>query len=196
MAWLTGAVEGRAFLSEPFPRAIARGDPAQSCPATGRATGPEAAGGGREGTVRLALERCLGALENRRADCGCRLIAFNDILTVPRDEMAYATGITARLIAPERGIDAVLVAEDEAAPDGGSAGTLLRDLRGPVARLTRDGADGATLTLLADGSAIKGTRKAFGYRRGRLAERIRLDGGGLLLIGLSPAELAAVAERP
>lgn len=184
LAWLTGAVEGRAFLQAPSPRAIARGDPARSCPATGLATGAAS----REAAVRAALGACLGALGSEYPDCGCRLIAFDDVLTVERSEMAYATGVSARLIAPALGIDAVLVAEDE--PDGS---TLLRDLRGPVARLSRSGETDATLTV--GEQTLAGTRRALGYRRGRLAEHIRLDGGGLLLIGLSPGEIAAAVRR-
>lgn len=187
LAWLTGSAEGRAFLGATAPRAIARGDPAASCPATGLASATDV---GREGAVRQALERCLAALGDRRERCGCRLIAVNDILTVPQSEMAYATGIGARLIAPGLGLDAVLVAEDEA--DGS---TLLRDLRGPVARLVREDGERVALTLIGDGTMIAGSRRALGYRRGRLAERVRLDGGGLLLIGLSPGEIAAAAAR-
>lgn len=185
LAWLTGSVEGRAFLSSSAPRAIARGNPARSCPATGLSTGAQT----RAAAMRSALEQCLGALGSDYPGCGCQLIAIDNALTVPRTEVAYATGISARLIAPALGIDAVLVAEDE--PDGT---TLLRDLRGPVARLVRSGADGVTLSLIGTEQSTAGTRRALGYRRGRLAERIRLSDGGLLLIGLSPAEIAAAVR--
>lgn len=183
LAWLTGSAEGRMFLAAETPRAIARGDPARSCPATGLASGaPEGTSASREAVVRRALSQCLSALGKARSRCSCRLIAFDDILTVPREEMAYATGIAARLALPGAP-PAVLVAEDE--PEGV---TLLRDLQGPVARLTRGTDDAVTLSFLDEGLVLSGTRRALGYRRGRLAEDIRFDGGGRLSIGLSPAE--------
>ncbi|WP_285673760.1 hypothetical protein [Paralimibaculum aggregatum] len=226
LPWLTGSEVGRRFLAAAPPRALARGVPAARCPAVGLATDP---GPGtmrpserRAAAAATALRRCLAALPERPGaePCGCGLVALDRVLTVARGEMAYATGITARLRAPRLGIDGVLIAEDE---PGGT--TLLRDLRGPVARLSRPGSAaapplpdpaslGATsgiapaaepplshgpaaLTLLADGTRLTGRREAVGFRRGRLAERIYLeDASGrraVLLIGFSPAELAASA---
>ncbi len=191
LAWMIGSAQGRAFLKAPEPRAIARGEPAARCPATGLAhAGEPGAEGGHAETVRRALDRCLAALPDRpeTEGCGCKLLALDSVLTVPQSEMAYATGVTARVKAPDLGIDAILIAEDD--PE---EGTLLRDLRGPVARLLRDG-DRATLTLLDGGARLEGRREAVGFRRGRLAERLYLEDAqgrrAVLLIGFSPKELA------
>jgi hypothetical protein len=196
VAWMTGSRPGRAFLAAEPPRAIARGDPAEMCPATGiagAADAPEGSPAGRRAAVtRLALERCLGALEDRPGECGCKLLAVDRVLTVPLEEMAYATGVTARLRAPELGIDGVLIAEEDE-----SGAILLRDLSGPVARLERLDGDRARLAFADGGATLEGTREAVGWRRGRLAERIYLeDEAGrraALLIGFSPGELAASA---
>lgn len=186
LAWLTGSAEGRRFLAAPLPRAIARGTPSERCPAIGVAAEEP---GGRGPTVRRALELCLAAVPE---DCGCALIAVDRVLTVGREEMAYATGVTARARIPAPGFDGLLIAEDE--PDGS---ILLRDLAGPVGRIVRGAEGAATLTILDGGARFEGRSVAVGYRRGRLAERFYLeDAGGrraVVLVGFSPAELAAGA---
>lgn len=193
LAWLTGSAPGRTFLASPLPRAVARGEPADHCPGVGVAGGeadlePGDAALRRGRIVRRAVERCLAAVAGLPG-CGCRVLAIDSVLTAPRAEMAYATGVTVRIRAPELGLDGVLVAEDE--EDGA---TLLRDLRRPVGRLEREGAAGATLTLLDGEHRLTGRREVVGWRRGRLAERVYLeDAKGrrvVLLIGFSPGELA------
>jgi len=189
LAWLTGSEAGRVFLEAPLPRAIARGDPPRTCPATGLAAGDPA---GRGSAVRTALSRCLDALPAAAKDCGCELVAVDSVLTVPRDEMAYATGVTARVRAPEAGFDGLLIAEDET---GGAI--LLRDVTGPVARITRPADGRAALEFLGGGPRFEGIATPVGYRRGRLAERLYLanaDGSrAVVLIGFSPGELAESA---
>lgn len=178
LAFLVGTPAGRRFLALPFPRALARGDPAAQCPATGVAGGPRA--------VETALGACLAALADR-PDCGCEILAYDDVVAVDRGELAYATGTSARLRVPALGIDGLYVAEAE--PDGT---LLLRGLGGPFGRVERR-PDGVAV-ILADGRRFDGTAEAVGFRRGRLAERIRAqDAQGrrlVLLTGFDPDELA------
>lgn len=184
LPFLTRTPEGRRFLAATGARAIARGMPAEICPATVTVAPP--------GTPDMAelveqtLASCLQRLQDH-PDCGCRVLAIGGYLTVPREDLAYATGTTARMLVPGLGVDAVMVAEDE------DEGTLVRDLRGPVARVVRRGPDGAEVTLLRDGRVFTGRREPIGYRRGRIAERIYArDATGTemtLLIGFSPDEL-------
>lgn len=194
LPWLTGSPEGRAFLGAKGARALARGAPADQCPAAA-AVGDQPTP--TEATSR-ALSACLVALPaERREGCGCRLIAVDGLLTVQRSEVGYATGVSARLTVEGLGIDAILVAEDVpggggALPDGSTI--LLRDLRGDVARITPLGSGRAALVFADTGQRFEGRREPVGYRRGRLAERFYLrdaDGNrAVLLIGFSPAELA------
>lgn len=200
LPWLTQSKTGRRFLAAPAPRALARGAPAEKCPASAAAAGPSpdpSRAEGRAFVADAALTACLAALPSRarRSGCGCKLIALNDVLTEKRDEMAYATGVTARILAPDFGLDGVAIAEEE--PGGG---ILLRSVTGPFAELTLegDGAEGtAQMAFLpgetGKGAVLTGTREALGYRRGRLAERIYLsDADGrraIILIGFAPEEL-------
>jgi len=139
-----------------------------------------------------ALRSCLAQLVPERTGCGCRIVALDDLITVLREETAYATGTSARMRSASLGIDLLLVAEEDA--DGS---TLLRDLRGPVARLVNGADDTVTLSFLATGDRFEGRRILVGFRRGRIAERIYVvdaDGNRLsLLIGFEPDELAGGA---
>lgn len=187
LPYLTSSAEGRAFLALAAPRALARGAPDDHCP------GAAAAGGADRGAAAAAaLTQCLARVADY-PDCGCQVVALDHLVTVPRAAVAYATGTTARLRGP--GLDSLLVAEDEV---GGT--TLLRDLNGPVARLTRGAADDVTLEFLRPHQALPerltGKSIKVGFRRGRLAERIYVSAGDTrlsLLIGFAPDELAAQA---
>jgi len=189
LPFLANTDVGRQFLAASPPRALARGAPAAQCPATGFGTAdPE---GGRPAAAEAALAACLAALPPGAIDCGCELLAIDTVLTVPLDQVAYATGVTARISAPALGLDRLLVAEAE---PGGAV--LLRGPEGPVAMLRR--APDGTVTLSFDGTAevYRGRAIPVGFRRGRLAERVYVASGESrvsLLIGFPPRELAEVA---
>ncbi|MGF1445537.1 MAG: hypothetical protein ACFBRM_04980 [Pikeienuella sp.] len=191
LPWLTGTAPGLAFLAAPAPRAIARGAPAARCPATGLASAATDAGASRTEITRRAAQRCLAALPQRSdtEECGCEILAIDNVVTASLDRFAYATGVTARIKAPGLGIDAIWVAEED---PGGAV--LLRDLQGPVGRLTAPAAGRGRLILERSGITLEGRREPVGFRRGRLAERLYLaDADGrraVLLIGFSPDELA------
>lgn len=192
LPYLSNSEAGQKFLALGAPRAISRGSPPEICPVVGVAGGPGMASAGDAAVA--SVRACLAALDEADTPlCGCRLMALDGILTVPQAEMAYAGGTTARLRAPALGLDLMIVAEDL-----GQSVTLLRDLKGPVG-LLRHGPDGEVeLTLAGEpGRVFEGRSNAVGFRRGRLAERIRVeDDEGravTLLIGFSPAELAAGA---
>lgn len=185
--FLTGAPDGRRFLAAGLPRALARGEPAAYCPATAVASGtadPETA-------AVEALAACLDQVATLAPGlgCGCRVVALNRALTIPRDETAYATGITARLVSDALGLDLLVVAEET------DEGTILRDLGGRIADL-EDG-ERAVLRFTDGTGAFEGPRIPVGFRRGRLGARYYLtDEAGrrlTLLIGFDPDELAAGA---
>lgn len=189
LPYLTQTEVGRRFLAAATPRALARGVPAEFCPATEVAASPAAS---RAEAARTALQGCLAKLGPGHEGCGCRIIALDQVVTVPREEMAYATGVSARLRVAALGLDLMLVAED-VAPDG----LVLRDLLGPVARLEHGPGDAVTVVFARSDRRFKGFRIPVGFRRGRLAERIyALDGNGnrlSLLVGFEPDELAGHA---
>ena len=189
LAYLTGTEIGHRFLTARKPRALARGMPAEACPVTALATG--ATGETRAEVVGRALENCLEQVTPAQAGCGCRIIAVDDVVTIPRSETAYATGTSARLRAPSLALDLVLVAEEA------EGGVLLRDLRGIIARLDYGEGEAVTLRFTGDDAVFVGRRIPVGFRRGRIAERVYAedDNGNRisLLIGFEPAEQAGRA---
>lgn len=190
---LTQTPTGRRFLAAGRPRALARGAPPEACPAAAVASAEMPDGPRTRAEVAVAaLTDCLSQLDPEMAGCGCRVVALDDIVTVPRSDVAYAIGTSARLRSAALRKDLLLVAEES---DTGE--TLLRDLAGPVAYVSR-GPGHAVTVRMADGSrSFEGRSIPVGFRRGRLAERIYAeDGAGVrlsLLIGFEPDELAQSA---
>jgi hypothetical protein len=184
---LTSTASGRRLLSAAAPRALARGMPAEICPADAMASA--APGSPPAEVVGEALRSCLAKLGPGQTDCGCQIVAIDNLVTVPLEDAAYATGTSARMRSAALGIDLLLVAEEN--PDGD---TLLRDLQGPVARLTNGENGAVTLIFEATKRRFDGYRITVGFRRGRIAERVYVvdaDGHRLsLLIGFEPGELA------
>ncbi len=186
---------GRAYLASGRGKALARGAPADSCPALGASldqTSPRAA-------AEQALARCLDARPaGAELRCGCRLIAAGDVLLAPPETFAYARAIGGRLIARLDGdrIDAPVVIDGPDHTETGARGprrVLLRSPSGPVGALALDADGGATLDLGA--RRLSGAWAPEGFRRGRLAGAISLSGAdgsrALVLIGYEPAEMAA-----
>lgn len=191
--FLIGTEIGRNFLAAPFPRVLTRGAPADSCPASALAVG--APGEARSDVAVRAFEGCFDALRAAGApeDCGCEVIAFDGVVAVAREGMAYSTGTSARMRSPALGVDALLVAEDI-----GTATTLLRDLVGPVAILRHTAPREVELEFLAEpGVVFRGPAVPQGFRRGRIAEVMTLtDGAGRqvkLAVGFSALELENMA---
>jgi hypothetical protein len=190
LPFLTSNQAGRQFLAAAAPRALARGMPQESCPAAGFASGePQTP---RAEVAVQALRNCSARLLPEYGDCGCRIVALDNLITVPREDTAYATGSSARMRVPSLGIDLLLVSEET--PEGEM---LVRDLRGPIAQLRHGEGDAAIVEFLATGRRFEGRRILVGYRRGRIAERIyAVDPEGnrmSLLVGFEPDELAARA---
>lgn len=171
--WLRASPEGELFLASPFPRALARGAPAESCPAAAPSAYADAQPASRPEATAAALDACFAILARRGApaDCGCQVVAVDDALIAPQGDFSFAPVVSALLIGPAG--PQRLVAET-LPPAMGAELVSLRDTRGEVARLALLG-DAAEMAL-ADGSRFSGRREPFGYRRGRLAERLVLTG--------------------
>jgi hypothetical protein len=187
LPFLTSTVSGRRLISAAAPRAFARGMPANMCPAEAMASA--APGTPRAEVAGQALQSCLAKLGSDQTDCGCQIVAIDNLVMVPLEDAVYATGTSARMRSAALGIDLLLVAEEN--PDGE---TLLRDLQGPVARLTNGENGAVTLIFHETKRRFDGYRIQVGFRRGRIAERVYVadaDGNRLsLLIGFEPGELA------
>jgi hypothetical protein len=195
-AFLHGSPHGRAWLAAAAPRALARGEPGPRCPAIGVSAAPEASSAAD--AAGRALGRCLDQLSARgaSADCGCRLLALDGALVAPMAEFAYAQGVGARLIGGDGAAGGrPLVALERGDSDPALTEVAFLDAGGvaAVAQLAEDG--GARLLLFGDGEVYQGRREFRGWRRGRLTERLLLQGanGGRLiaLIGFEPADVAA-----
>lgn len=183
--YLRRSPEGARFLATPAPRALARGAPEHACPAAGVGADPVSTASAAE----TALNACFAQLARREAgdECGCRLLAVDHRLTAPAESFVFAPVVSARLFAPGDRRMTLLAAETELADDGSEI-LLLRDARGVAGRVALAG-DTATLRFTDRPDIVyAGPRRPFGYRRGRLAERLTLsaaDGSALtLLIGV------------
>ncbi len=208
--YLRQSPEGAAFLLQSAPRALVRGAPAENCPAA--AASPSIAATMEEAAT-SALSACFAQLAKRGAPaaCGCEFMAIDGLLTTPRRQFTFATGVSAFLIRGNEAKSTPFVAE--ATPnDLPGESVLLRTPAGVGGVLLLSG-DTAELQLADDADTLwRGERQPFGYRRGRLAERISLssdDGRQIkLLIGVerrdtlarkltrSGAPLATVKPRP
>lgn len=190
LPFLTSTEPGQEFLAAANPRALARGVPPEFCPVVAVASGVP--GSPSDTVAGAALGDCLAKLDPKQHDCGCRIVALDDLIMVPREQTAYATGTSARMRSASLGIDLLLIAE---AVSGGE--TLLRDVRGTVAHLAYGDKNKVTLTFDSTGRQFDGYRIPVGFRRGRVAERIyATDAAGnrlSLLIGFEPDELAGGA---
>ncbi len=192
--YLRRSPEGAAFLKQQIPRALARGEPPQLCPAAA-ASSPSA--GDTAVAAADALSRCLGVLSARGADatCGCSVLALNNALVAPRRDFVFAPGVTAFLIRGQTGAAERMIAESEPMAEGGEA-VVLRNAAGVVGALALTD-EMAEMRLASAPEVIwRGTRRMFGYRRGRVSERMVLtsdDGRSVrLLIGVENRDAVAV----
>ncbi|MEX2517840.1 MAG: hypothetical protein WD969_00750 [Paracoccaceae bacterium] len=193
LPWLRASPEGAMFLASGLPRALARGAPAESCPAAAASLSLPAPST-RSDAAASALGACLDQLARRGAaeTCGCRLVAADEALLAPLSEFGYAPVVSALVIGagpPRR-----LVAE-ALHPVGRAELVILRDALDEVAHLVLLDEEAELVFTAAPDIHYVGVREPFGYRRGRLAERLRLkspDGEDLtVLLGVEARD----AER-
>ena len=186
--FLYNAPVGARFLAAKGPRALARGEPPERCPAAIAATGSSPLG-----AARAAGAQCLRALATT-PDCRCRLLALDDVLLAEPGALAYAPGVSGRLVGLGQAARPLTIEER---PTDDPDRTLLAfyDAGGPVAVAELDAGGEARLILLANGALYEGARETWGWRRGRLTERLLLtgeDGRRLIaLVGFEPADIAA-----
>ncbi len=189
LPYLTSTEIGLRFLRAGRPRALARGAPAAACPVIAMADA--SAGNARAEVARVALERCLAQITPDQQKCGCQIVALDDLVMIPADETAYATGTSARLRSAALGLDLLLVAEEI------EGGVLLRDLNGEIARITYGPEERVELRFAGAAGVFTGRRIPVGFRRGRIAERIYASNARgdrvSLLVGFEPSELAGGA---
>ncbi|MEM9726193.1 MAG: hypothetical protein AAF909_12135 [Pseudomonadota bacterium] len=108
---------GRAYLRSGPGRAVARGEPAESCPLFGvslDASAPTVA-------AEQALTSCLARRDVAEASCGCRLLAAENVLFAPAEAFSYARAVNAAAIPLDRdlrprGPEAALIAEERFQP--------------------------------------------------------------------------------
>ncbi|MEL6318609.1 MAG: hypothetical protein AAFR16_13340 [Pseudomonadota bacterium] len=140
---------GRAYLRSGPGRAVARGEPAESCPLFGvalDAPGPEAA-------AETALRSCLARRGVAESACGCRLLAAENVLFAPAEAFAYARAVNAAAIPLDRdlkpaGPEAALIAEERYQPRAEPGAEPLAEAGG----LTVSGLEPARREELASGA--------------------------------------------
>ena len=166
---LRSTTEGATFLEMAGHRALAQGEPSASCPALSHAP-PNAPNPVAAATV--SLSQCLDELARRGApaSCGCRLIALDDALLAPLGRFAFAPAVSALMI--HEGTATRLIAEAEVL--NGTEIIRLRTAAGEVGTL-RALPSGDEIAGVINEVRYSGTRTPFGYRRGRLAERLTLQ---------------------
>lgn len=191
--YLRRSPEGAAFLGRSNPRALARGAPEARCPAAAASPpGAETSAAAANG----ALSLCFSRLKARGADasCGCQILAIDNALIAPRASFVFAPGVTAFLIRGRQEQIQRLVAESEPTPESGES-VLLRSASGVVGALALDGESAEMRLAAAPDTVWRGDRRLFGYRRGRLSERVTLsavDGRSIrLLIGVETRDAVA-----
>lgn len=180
--FLALAPEARVFIETPPPRALAIGSPAAQCPALTVV----------RGSAEDALAACF-ARTPAGAQCGCQLLAVDDLLLADPPAFTYAPGVAARLLgaaAPAR----PLIVEERPTEHPGVSLALFMDASGPVA-LAELHADGLARLVIIEGARFfEGEREPHGWRRGRKTERLLLrDDEGrrmIALIGFEPADMA------
>ncbi len=212
---------GRAYLAAGVAgtsgRALAQGWPSEHCPAFGVAL-PEP---DQATAARVALERCLADMPDSAAkDCGCRLLALDDVLLAEPEAFVYARGVSALVYHPASGRSTTLVAEERHPRDmvAEVAQTLEPENLSALSRgarrlwLLSPNRPAAAFDMAADGQAalvfVEGTRndltpgrklighwRSDGFRRGRMAGVAQLsdDNGDqyVVLFGYAPAEIDA-----
>ena len=190
--YLRASAVGAGFLAGATPRALARGEPPASCPAAAAATGATS----RPEAARAALQGCFDRLEARGASpaCGCRIAALDNILLDRRESFAFAPAVSAHLIGQTAADRAPTLLVAEALPsEDGAERVLLRDAGGEVGRIVLAGETAALTLAAAPDRRYVGDRRPFGFRRGRIAERLSLtdqDGRRLdVLIGVEERDV-------
>lgn len=179
---LRSTPEGAAFLAMQGHRALSQGEPVAACPALSVApsNAPTSIA-----AAEVSLTQCAAELVRRNAPetCGCRLIALDNALLAPIGRFSFAPAVSALLI--ERGKATRLIAESEV--QNGIAITRLRNVAGEVGVLRATG-NSDEISGVIDDVSYSGTRAPFGFRRGRLAERITMTSAAgerlSLLIGV------------
>lgn len=188
LPYLTTSVEGAAYLAAPG----ARGEPAASCPAAAVAAGAET----RAAAVGDATRACFAQLEARGAgpECGCRIAALDEFLLDRRQTFGFATSVSALIMGGDRP-PAHIIAE-ALPPENGAQEVILRDLNGVIGGVLLSG-ETASLRLASDPARIyRGDRTRFGFRRGRMAERLVLaDDAGVALSVLIGVERRDVTRN-
>ncbi|MEL7462732.1 MAG: hypothetical protein AAFN79_01600 [Pseudomonadota bacterium] len=192
LPFLTSSVEGAAYLGADRVRALARGEPAHRCPAAAAVSGAAS----RPAAVAASLEACFAQLAARGADadCGCRVAALDEFLLDRRVSFGYATAVSALVVGDGRE-PAHLIAE-ALPPEGREQTVVLRDLNGEIGRAVLSGDQAQVRLNGAPERIFAGPRNRFGYRRGRMAERLELaDEGGARLNVLIGVERRDVVRQ-
>lgn len=123
-------------------------------------------------------------------------MALDNALIAPREAFVFAPGVTTFLIRDGSGAAERLIAESEPTQNGGES-VLLRSAASVIGTLELDG-ESAELKLASDPDIVwRGKRRLFGYRRGRLSERIsfRSEGGQSIRLLIGVENRDAVAAR-
>ena len=166
--------DGQSYAIAQGPKALVQGDPASQCPVRTQiqVTGT---GGTSQDAVRLALQRCHAELElaDLSGECGCAVIAHDNVLHAPLDVLEFARALPVRVFE-----DGVLSSTRYSA----SENMISNDVReievlGPSGRLltTSGPTNGEMQGTLFDGTPVTGEFEVTGFWQGRYAGVMTLE---------------------
>lgn len=166
--------DGQSYAIAQGPKALVQGAPARQCPVRTQiqVTGP---GGTSQDAVRVALERCHAELElaDLSDDCGCAVIAHDNILHAPLDVLEFARALPVRVFE-----DGVLRSTRYFASETAMSNDVREiEVLGPAGRLltTSGPTNGEVQGTLFDGTPVAGEFEVTGFWQGRYAGVMTLE---------------------
>ncbi|SOH92342.1 hypothetical protein SAMN06273572_101185 [Monaibacterium marinum] len=183
LAYFFRSQQGQSYLLGEGPKAMVRGYPAAQCPVQTVVL----AGGTTQDAISQALSTCHAELAqlDRTDDCGCSLLAYENVLHASPAEFEYAIDLPVRLFRNGQLDPTTYFSRSGTDGNGDEAITIeVAQQRLMVISFT-DGTSDEAIVSFADGTQAAAERVLVGYDRGRIRQSFTLteaDGRRLRII--------------